>query len=63
MRTLVAFFTGRCPHCRSVDFRAVGVRNRIEAALLWLLTPQRCELCGRHFFLSRWVHAQESFAA
>jgi len=24
---------GRCPHCRSVDFRGVGVRNAVEKAL------------------------------
>jgi hypothetical protein len=62
MRSLFALFTGRCPHCRSVDFRAVGIRNGIEAALLLLLRPQRCELCGRHFFLCRWLEAEGTFA-
>ena len=54
MRKLIALFAGRCPHCKSVDFRSVGVRNGLESALLWLVHPKRCELCGRHFFLSRW---------
>jgi hypothetical protein len=48
-------FACRCPFCRSVDFRCVGVRNALERALLWLVVPQRCGLCGRHFFLLRWV--------
>jgi hypothetical protein len=55
MRWLIALCTGRCPHCRSIDFRTVGVRNRMEAAVLWMIRPQRCELCGRHFFLFRWL--------
>jgi hypothetical protein len=45
----------RCPHCRSVDFRSVGARNGFERALLWLLLPKRCGLCGHHFFLLRWA--------
>lgn len=48
-------FLSRCPRCRSVDFRSVGVRNALESALYWLLRPQRCALCGRHFFLLRWM--------
>ena len=44
----------RCPHCRSVDFRVVGVRNFIEVAFHWIFLPYRCALCGRHFFLFRW---------
>ena len=62
MPSLTAIFTGRCPHCRSVDFRTVGTRNGFEAALLWLLRPQRCELCGRHFFLCRWLETEGRFA-
>jgi len=44
----------RCPYCKSIDFRIVGVRNNLEKALQWLLQPHRCALCGRHFFLYRW---------
>jgi transposase-like protein len=44
----------RCPYCKSVDFRSVGVRNTVEKAIHWLLQPYRCALCGRHFFLFRW---------
>ena len=44
----------RCPHCRSADFRNVGVRNALEKAVYWILMPFRCDLCGRHFFLFRW---------
>jgi transposase-like protein len=47
-------FAMRCPHCKSIDFRSVGVQNAIESALDWLLHPYRCCLCGRHFFLFRW---------
>ena len=43
-----------CPHCRSVEFRGIGVRNTIERAIHWILLPYRCDLCGRHFFLFRW---------
>jgi len=43
-----------CPNCKSVEFRGVGVRNAIESALSWLLSPYRCSLCGRHFFLLKW---------
>ena len=51
------FFCTRCPHCRSVDFRSVGVRNGLERALGWLLQPHRCSLCGRHVLLFRWQAA------
>jgi len=47
--------SARCPHCRSIDFRGVGDRNPLEAALRWLFRPFRCELCGRHFLLLRWL--------
>jgi len=50
-----------CPYCSSVDYRSVGIRNRLEGALLWLLAPCRCELCERHFFLFRW-HAPAEYA-
>ena len=50
-----AVFTAQCPNCRSVDFRGVGSRNTIEAALQWLIHPYRCALCGRHFFLLSWL--------
>ncbi|HSM76844.1 MAG TPA: hypothetical protein VLT57_04430 [Bryobacteraceae bacterium] len=46
--------SARCPHCRSAEFRGVGLRNTFELALRWLLLPYRCSLCGRHFFLFRW---------
>lgn len=49
-----ASFAARCPRCRSIDFRSVGVRNFIERAIHWLFLPYRCELCGHHFFLLRW---------
>ena len=47
-------FSIRCPHCRSIDYRNVGVTNIFEQAMHWLLQPCRCELCGHHFFLFRW---------
>ena len=40
---------------RSIDFRGVGVRNAVEKAFQWLFLPFRCSLCGRHFFVFRWV--------
>ena len=46
--------SAHCPHCKSVEFRDVGVRNAIEAAVHWILLPFRCCLCGHHFFLFRW---------
>jgi transposase-like protein len=48
-------FSAHCPHCKSVEFRGVGLRNAIESALAWLVSPYRCSLCGKHFFLLRWV--------
>jgi len=48
-------FNARCPHCKSIDFRSVGVRNAFEQALRWLLLPHRCGLCGQHFFLLKWL--------
>jgi len=50
----MASFSAGCPHCRSVDFRTVGVRNHVEKLIYWLLRPCRCGLCGKHFFLFRW---------
>jgi transposase-like protein len=47
-------FSTRCPHCKSIEFRSVGIRNAIEGAIHWLLLPYRCSLCGHHFFLFRW---------
>ena len=47
-------FTPHCPRCRSIDYRGVGVRNVVEHVLHWILLPQRCTLCGNHFFLFRW---------
>jgi hypothetical protein len=44
-----------CPHCRSIDFRLVGARNAMEQAFHWLFLPFRCTLCGRHFFVFRWL--------
>ncbi len=48
-------FSSHCPHCKSVDFRGVGVRNALEQAIHWILWPYRCTLCGHHFFLLRWL--------
>jgi transposase-like protein len=48
-------FSTRCPRCKSIDFRSVGVRNAMEKTLQWILLPFRCALCGRHFFLFRWL--------
>jgi DNA-directed RNA polymerase subunit RPC12/RpoP len=47
--------SARCPYCRSVDFRGVGVRNSIEKLVRFILIPYRCSLCGHHFFLLRWL--------
>ncbi len=47
--------TSHCPFCRSVDYRSVGLRNAFERAVNWLVRPYRCSLCGKHFFLFRWV--------
>jgi hypothetical protein len=54
MRLVNAMFSRQCPHCRSIEFRTVGARNAAESALLWILVPHRCALCGHHFFLLRW---------
>jgi transposase-like protein len=55
MKNLVrTLFSTQCPHCRSIDFRDVGVRNATERAFHWLVHPYRCALCGHHFFLFRW---------
>ena len=48
-------FLPSCPHCRSIEFRGVGARDALERALSWILLPYRCGLCGRHFFLFRWL--------
>jgi hypothetical protein len=53
-------FSARCPNCRSVELRSVGVRNAIEQAIHWILLPYRCTLCGRHLFLFRWLTPDES---
>jgi transposase-like protein len=54
IRARVGLFSTGCPHCKSIDFRSVGIRNPVERALGWLLQPCRCTLCGHHFFLFRW---------
>lgn len=54
MRALIGLLFSRCPYCKSVEFRSVGVRNSVEQALYWLLQPYRCEFCGHHLFLFRW---------
>jgi transposase-like protein len=54
--------SARCPHCKSVEFRNVGLRNGVERSLAWLVAPFRCNLCGRHFFLFRWVAPLENAA-
>ena len=55
-------FSSRCPHCRSIEFRSVGIRNGVEQAFQWLLQPYRCSLCGRHFFLFKWMAPVEEGA-
>jgi len=47
-------FNGKCPYCRSIDFRSADASNLMETALLWLLHPCWCELCGHRFLLLRW---------
>ena len=47
-------FRAKCPRCRSIDFRTVGMRNVVERTLHRLLQPCRCSLCGRHFLVFRW---------
>ena len=53
-RALMGLLSKRCPYCRSIEFRSVGIRNSMEGAISWLLQPLRCSLCGHHFFLFRW---------
>jgi hypothetical protein len=53
-RIIAGLLSKRCPYCRSIEFRSVGTRNSLEEAMLWLLQPLRCSLCGHHFFLFRW---------
>jgi transposase-like protein len=62
IRALAGLFSARCPHCRSVEFRSVGVRNSVEQAFRWLLQPYRCSLCGHHLFLFRWQTPVEDAA-
>jgi hypothetical protein len=57
LRAIAGMFSNNCPHCRSIEFRGVGVRNTLENAFHWLLLPYRCSLCGHHFFLFRWQAA------
>lgn len=54
LRALKSLFSTRCPHCGSIEYRSVGVRNVLEQAFLWLMQPCRCDFCGRHYFLFRW---------
>ena len=53
IRAAMGLFFKRCPYCKSIDFRVVGIRNSLEGAFHWLLQPCRCGLCGHHFFLLR----------
>ena len=46
------FFSSRCPHCRSIDFRSAGARNALESAFKWLVQPYWCSLCGHHLSYS-----------
>jgi transposase-like protein len=50
---LTRIFSPTCPHCKSIEFRGVGIRNATEAFFAKWLYPYRCSLCGRHFFLFR----------
>lgn len=50
---IMGLFSMQCPHCRSIQFRSVGLRNGMERAFGWLFHPYRCGLCGKHFFLFR----------
>jgi transposase-like protein len=59
---IMTMLSAQCPHCKSLDFRSVGLRNGVERALNWLLAPYRCGLCGRHFFLFRWLAPAEGAA-
>ncbi len=62
IRQLAGLFSARCPHCKSVEFRSVGVRNSLERAFNWLLVPYRCEFCGHHLFLFRWQVPMEGIS-
>ena len=62
LRVLFGLFAKRCPHCKSIDFRGVGVRNFLEHAFHWMLNPYRCDFCGHHFFLLRWRAPAEGTA-
>jgi len=62
IRALMGIFSTRCPYCRSISFRSVGIRNEFERLLQTLLHPYRCSLCGRHFFLFGWHTVPESTA-
>lgn len=54
LRLVKHFFSTDCPHCGSIEYRNVGVRNFLEQAVFWLLQPCRCDFCGRHYYLFRW---------
>lgn len=54
LRLVKSLFSTHCPHCGSIEFRSVGVRNLLERSVFWLLQPCRCDFCGRHYFLFRW---------
>jgi len=62
IRALIGLFSTRCPYCKSIDFRSVGIRNEVDKVLQCLLHPYRCSLCGRHFFLFGLHAAPESTA-
>lgn len=47
-------FSSHCPHCKSIEYRRVGIRNLVEQLFAGILWPCRCELCGRHFLMFRW---------
>ena len=55
IRATISLLSAHCPHCKSIDFRSVDARNAIERAAYRLLRPYRCELCGQHFLLLRWL--------
>ncbi len=43
-------FSARCPYCRSVDLRSVGVRNAIEQAIHWIPAAVPLLLCAAATF-------------
>jgi hypothetical protein len=47
--------SAHCPHCKSIDFRVVGLRNSVEKLISFAFLPFRCGLCGQHFFMIRWL--------